>query len=85
MGATKEMSLAETEYTIHTTFKILGRDRVPFEKALRSMDMVNVIDYRVVPNTQLLYDNDITFRKMVKEDKKRKDAKLDYINKHNKK
>ena len=85
MGATKELSLAESEYTINMTFKIQGKHRVPFEQGMRSVEEISVIDYRVMHDTQWLYDNDITFRKMVKEEKKRKDAKLDYINKHNKK
>ena len=79
MGATKEMSLAENEYIINTTFKIQGRDRVPFENAMR--EMVNVIDYRVVPDTKELYENDITFRKLVKAESIAKKNKQEYINK----
>ena len=84
MGATKELSLAESEYTINMTFKIQGKHRVPFEQGMRSVEEISVLDYRVMPNTQWLHDTDPTFRKMVKEDKKRKEAKLEYINKHNK-
>lgn len=82
MGATKEISLAMTEYTVNATFKLRGKYLVPFENELRNS--VHVVDFRVVPNTDYLYENDAAFRKLIKIEKQAKKEKQDYINKHNK-
>jgi len=82
MGATKNLSLAETEYTINVTFKILGKHRNTFENEIRQA--VKVIDYKVVPDTQYLYENDQVFRNLIKIEKQAKKQKQDYINKNNK-
>lgn len=81
MGATKKDSLALTELTVNATFKLLGRDLVPFENSMRNC--VNVVDYRVVPNTDYLYENDEVFRKLVKKESIARKEKQDYINKNN--
>ncbi|MCP4355973.1 MAG: hypothetical protein GY793_10165 [Proteobacteria bacterium] len=45
---------------------------------------IEVISDKILPDTQELYDNDPFFKKLVKISKDANDAKLDYINKHNK-
>lgn len=82
MGATKNLVTSETEYTINTTFKIKGKNIHPFENELRNN--FTVIDYRVVPNTEYLYENDKVFQKLVKKEKQSRKEKQDYIQKHNK-
>lgn len=83
MGASKELSLAMNEYTVNMTFKIRGKYLVTFENEMRNT--IDVIDYRVVPNTEHLYENDTTFQKLVKKEKQARNEKQEYINKHNKK
>ena len=82
MGATKEIALAETERTINCTFKVLAKDENYIENELRQV--VNVIDFKVVPDTDYLYEHDQVFRKLVKIEKQAKKEKQEYINKNNK-
>lgn len=82
MSASKELSIQMTEYTVNATFKIRGKYLVTFENELK--DRVHLLDYQVLPNTEKLYESDKTFQRLVKEEKKAKKAKQDYINKNNK-
>lgn len=85
MGASKELSREMRECTVNMTFKIQRGFLVPFEKELRSDRIpINVIDYRVVPNTEYLYENDETFRKLVKKESNARKEKQNYINEKNK-
>ena len=43
-------------------------------------EQFNVINYKIVPNTKELYDNDKYFRKLVKDVKKITKIKDEYIN-----
>lgn len=84
MGASKDLfnNLREEELTVNMTFKIKGKYLVSFENEIRNT--IKVLDYRVVPNTELLYDKDKTFQRLVKAEKEAKQNKQQYINKHNK-
>lgn len=83
MGASKELftNLREKELTVNCTFKIKGKHLVDMENDLKHNVML--IDYRVVPDTQELYEKDPTFKKLVKKEKEAKKEKQDYINKNN--
>ena len=83
MGASKEMfnDMREKEYTINTTFKLKGYHMSYWENNLR--ECLNVIDFKIVSNTEELYANDAHFKKLVKLKKTAtKNCEL-YINKHN--
>ena len=68
--------------TINTTFKIAAEGLSGFEWELRQV--VNVIDFKHISNTEKLYSSDDTFKKLVKAKKEAtKQCEL-YINKHNK-
>lgn len=82
MGASKELSIEMQECTVNMTFKIQSKYLVPFENEMRNA--INVIDYRVVPNTEWLYENDETFRKLVKKESNARKEKQNYINEKNK-
>ena len=67
--------------TINATFGLDESQIGIFERALR--DSTNVIDFKVLPDTNALYEKDDAFKKLIKA---KKDAQrvLDvYINKHN--
>ena len=67
--------------TINTTFKVEAKELSSFEWELRQV--VNVIDFKHVSNTEKLYSSDDTFKKLVKAKKEAtKQCEL-YINKHN--
>ena len=67
--------------TINTTFKVEAKDISGFEWELRQV--VDVIDFKHVSNTEKLYSSDNTFKKLVKAKKEAtKQCEL-YINKHN--
>jgi hypothetical protein len=68
--------------TINTTFKVEVKELSSFEWELRQV--VNVIDFKHVSDTEKLYSSDDTFKKLVKAKKEAtKQCEL-YINKHNK-
>ena len=67
--------------TVNTTFKVEAKDISGFEWELRQV--VDVIDFKHVSNTEKLYSTDNTFKKLVKAKKEAtKQCEL-YINKHN--
>ena len=68
--------------TINTTFKVEAKELIGFEWELRQV--VNVIDFKHISDTNKLYNSDDTFKKLVKAKKEAtKQCEL-YINKHNK-
>ena len=69
------------ESTVNITLKVLNSNLVDFENLLRIG--FNVIDFSVIANTQNMYEQDPTFKKIVKEAKKIKDLRLQYINDNN--
>ena len=67
--------------TINTTFKVEAKELIGFEWELRQV--VNVIDFKHISDTEKLYNSDDTFKKLVKAKKEAtKQCEL-YINKHN--
>lgn len=83
MGASKEMfeDMREKEYTINTTFKCVGEHLHSLEHQLR--DAVMVIDFKIITDTNELYQNDEHFRNLVKAEKKARVIKEKYINDKN--
>lgn len=68
-------------YTINTTLKIQGSVLIELENYLKNN--FELIDFKIVPNTEKLYNNDKTFKKLVKQIKELQRLKHDYIMKHN--
>ena len=68
------------EITVNTTFKIDSHEVVVFEDWIR--EMYDVVDFRFIPDTTEMYENDPTFRKLVKLEREARSAKLDYINEY---
>lgn len=83
MGANSEELIRQQEklYTINTTFKIKGSEVVSMENSL--IGMTQMIDYKVIPDTSKLYEEDAVFKKMVKGIKKAQKERDLYINKNN--
>ena len=72
----------DREVTVNMTFKIPYKYLVVFEKEMRNT--IKVVDYSVIPDTNELYENDATFRKLKSKEKEVKKEVYDYINKYNK-
>jgi hypothetical protein len=67
--------------TINTTFKVEAKELSGFELELRQV--VDVIDFKIISDTEKLYRTDKTFKKLVKAKKEAtKQCEL-YINRHN--
>jgi hypothetical protein len=67
--------------TINTTFKVEAKELTSFESELRQV--VDVIDFKIISDTEKLYRTDKTFKKLVKAKKEAtKQCEL-YINRHN--
>lgn len=83
MGANSEVfiEMREQEYMINATFKVKGKSINVIENYL--LENTNLISYKTVIDTDNMYKEDATFKKMVKEEKLRRKAKEDYINKNN--
>jgi hypothetical protein len=83
MGANSELfiDMREQEYMINATFKVKGKAINIIENHL--LENTNLISYKTVIDTDNMYKEDATFKKMVKDEKLRRKAKEDYINKNN--
>lgn len=68
--------------TINITLKIEESNVTAFEKELRSL--FEVIDYKILPNTEKLYETDSHFKKLVKGVKEAQRLRDLYINEKNK-
>jgi hypothetical protein len=67
--------------TINTTFKVEAKELSGFEWELRQV--VDVIDFKIISDTEKLYRTDKTFKKLVKAKKEAtKQCEL-YINRNN--
>jgi hypothetical protein len=67
--------------TINTTFKVEAKELSGFEWELRQV--VDVIDFKIISDTEKLYRTDKAFKKLVKAKKEAtKQCEL-YINRHN--
>lgn len=67
--------------TVNITLKVPNSEVVHFENELRSF--FDVVDYRVVANTEKMYKEDKHFQKLVKQKKDLSNSILDYINRNN--
>ena len=69
----------------NVTFKTTNEVYVFVMNWMRSYPSdIEIISEEILPDTNELYQNDRTFQKMVKDFKKMKNDKLDYILKNNK-
>lgn len=73
--------MREKEYTVNTTFRVLGRNLNDEEDFIRIT--YDVIDFKIVSDTSELYAKDAHFRKLVKAKKVATVACELHINKHN--
>ena len=65
---------------VNIVLKLRDEDLVPFEYELR--DLFEVVSYRVLPDTQELYDNKPAFRNLVNKRKEIQEEIDNYINEH---
>jgi hypothetical protein len=66
--------------TVNTTFKIQAGSLVELENWLYAN--LDVVGFRIVPNTEKLYEEDAMFKKLVKIEREARVAKEKYINNH---
>ena len=64
--------------TVNTTFKIDAGNLVELENWLYAN--LDVVGFRIVPNTEKLYEEDDMFKKLVKIEREARVAKEKYIN-----
>ena len=67
--------------TINMTFKMNEENIVRFESWFRQQE--EVIDFRIIPDTSKLYEEDSNFKKLVKAVKDAQRVRDIYINEHN--
>ena len=67
--------------TVNITLKIDAYNLNNFENWLRNQ--LEVIDFKILPDTEKLYQEDKHFKKLVDSERLAKKAKAEYINKHN--
>ena len=67
--------------TINTTLKINEHELTNFESWLR--EQLEVISFKVIADTNELYESDTTFKKLVKACKDANTLRDEYINNHN--
>lgn len=68
--------------TINCVFKVKDIELVEVENEMRQV--LEIVDFRVIPNTDELYEKDEHFRKILNKLKSIKKERDSYINKHNK-
>lgn len=69
------------ESTVNITIKVPNKLLVSLEDYLNAY--YKLIDFSVIANTDKMYENDPNFKKIVKEAKKIKEIRLNYINENN--
>ena len=67
--------------TINITLKIDDVDLINFESWLNQQ--LEVISFKIMPNTEKLYETDEYFKNIVKQVKKAQKIRDKYINEHN--
>lgn len=67
--------------TVNVTLKIEPEQLINFENWLGNN--LEVISFRILPDTAELYEKSTTFKKLVKAVKTAQDARDKYINQHN--
>lgn len=68
--------------TVNITLKVEPHHVLGLESHLR--EHFKVISYKIIPNTDKLYESDTSFKKLVKAVKKAQEVRDIYINKYNK-
>ena len=71
----------EDNTTVNITLKVANNLLVPLEEYLNNF--FELVDFSVLADTKNMYENDASFKKIVKESKKIKDLRLQYINDNN--
>lgn len=80
MKGAKEF-IEEDYRTFNATFKVSGVNENEVENMIRHY--TTVVDYRVLPNTEKLYNDNESFKKLVKKKQQISKEISDFINKHN--
>lgn len=70
--------IGEDKVKVNLTLEIEKSQVINFENWLRGQ--LNVYDFRLIPNTDELYENDEVFQKLSNAVKKARDARDKYIN-----
>lgn len=68
--------------TVSITLKINEHELLNFESWLRQQ--LEVVSFKIIPDTEELYKNDVYFQNIVKNVKKAQTIRDKYINEHNK-
>lgn len=66
---------------ISITLKVFDEDVTSFENQLK--EKFEIISFRIMPNTEELYNTDTRFQTLVKNVKRAKEIRDNYINEHN--
>ncbi len=69
--------------TVNITLKIPDEVVTSLESYYNNNKNCELISFRVIPNTEKLYENDSVFRKLVKAEKEARKIKELYINEKN--
>lgn len=69
------------EQTVNITLKLHNFQITNFEEWLRHE--YDVISFKIIPNTEKLYETNPTFKKLVKEVKKAQEVRDKFINDYN--
>ena len=67
--------------TVNITLKINPHELTNFESWLRNQ--IEVVSFKILPDTEKLYETDATFKKLVKAVKTAQEIRDKYINKMN--
>lgn len=69
---------------VNITVEISRYSSLVLERELKEHKYLKLIDYKVLPDTEELYNNNSHFRKIMSEYKKIKEKRDEYINNYNK-
>lgn len=69
---------------VNITVEISRGSSLILERELKEHKHLKLIDYKVLPDTEELYNNNTHFRKIMSEYKKIKEKRDEYINNYNK-
>ena len=69
---------------VNITVEISRGSSLILEREFQEHEYLKLIDYKVLPDTEELYNNNSHFRKIMSEYKKIKEKRDEYINNYNK-
>ena len=69
--------------TVNLTIKMPEDEAVKFKRFLE--EYVEIVDFRILPDTNKMWEEDEAFKLLCKAEKKAKEVKGKYINEHNNK